>query len=86
YFKKNTAKTFSQFLNEIRIGHACKLLTEENYPVAEVAYLCGFKNISNFNRRFKDIMGYTPTEYQFRQAHELDIKREGALDALARLR
>ena len=86
YFKKNTAKTFSQFLNEIRIGHACKLLTEENYPVAEVAYLCGFKNISNFNRRFKDIMGYTPTEYQFRQAHDLGIRQEGALDGLERLR
>ena len=86
YFKKNTKKTFSEFLNEIRIGHACKLITEEKYPIAEVAFLCGYKNISNFNRRFKTIMGVTPSEYQFRQAHDLDVDEVAPLRNLERWR
>ncbi|MDX2250283.1 MAG: AraC family transcriptional regulator [Bacteroidia bacterium] len=64
YFKRSTQKTFSQFLNEIRIGHACRLLREERFPIAEIGFICGFNNTSNFNRRFKTITGFTPKEYQ----------------------
>ncbi|GGZ41928.1 AraC family transcriptional regulator [Echinicola pacifica] len=63
FFKKHTRKTFSQFLNEIRIGHACKQLIEEAYSVKEVAFDSGYYNISYFNRQFKLITSYTPSEY-----------------------
>ncbi|GAB3647052.1 AraC family transcriptional regulator [Echinicola sediminis] len=63
FFKQHTRKTFSQFLNEIRIGHACKLLIEEGYSVKEVAFDSGYFNISYFNRQFKLITGHTPSEY-----------------------
>jgi AraC-like DNA-binding protein len=51
-------------LNEIRIGHACKLLLEEeNKNITDVAFLSGFNNMSNFNRQFKLIKGKSPTSY-----------------------
>lgn len=63
YFKQHTRKTFSQFLNEIRIGHACRLLIEDQWNIRQTAFACGYDNISYFNRQFKDITHYTPTEY-----------------------
>ncbi|QCR22297.1 AraC family transcriptional regulator [Pontibacter sp. SGAir0037] len=63
YFKQHTRKTFSEFLNEIRIGHACRLLIEDRWNVRETAFECGYDNISYFNRQFKDITGFTPSEY-----------------------
>ncbi len=63
FFKQRTRKTFSQFLNEVRIGGACKLLLSERYTVSEIAYQCGYNNISNFNRQFKAITNYTPQGY-----------------------
>ena len=63
YFKKHTRKTFSSFLNEVRIGHACRLLIEDKWNIRETAFECGFDNISYFNRQFKDITSYTPSEY-----------------------
>jgi len=64
YFKKVTNKTYIQFLNEIRIGHACKLLIEvENKNITDVAFLSGFNNMSNFNRQFKLVKGKSPSTY-----------------------
>ncbi len=64
YFKKITNKTYFEFLNEIRIGYACKILIEEeNKNITDVAFLSGFNNISNFNRQFKIIMGQSPSAY-----------------------
>ena len=63
YFKNHTRKTFIQYLNEIRIGHACKLLMSDNFSVAQICYECGFSNLSNFNRQFKVITGYSPRKY-----------------------
>ena len=64
YFKKVTNKTYVQFLNEIRIGHACKILIEEeNKNITDIAFLCGFNNMSNFNRQFKLIKGKSPSIY-----------------------
>ena len=67
YFKLHTRKTFSTYLSEVRIGHACKLLTEMNYSISQICFNCGFNNISNFNRQFKSIVKYTPKEYMIRQ-------------------
>jgi AraC-like DNA-binding protein len=66
FFKQLTHHTFSDFLNEIRIGFACKLLQQSDLPVTQVAYECGYSNISYFNRTFKKIQGITPREYRQR--------------------
>lgn len=65
YFKKRTNKTFFQFLIEIRIEHACKLLyKDQDLSVSAISELCGFQNIANFNRKFKELKGITPTQYR----------------------
>ena len=64
YFKIRTQKSFTAFVNEIRIGHACKLMAESEESIIQIAYECGFNSISNFNRFFKQIKGVTPREYR----------------------
>jgi AraC-like DNA-binding protein len=64
YFKSRVKKTFSRFLMEVRIGHACKLLAETNRSVADICYNCGFNNFSNFNRHFKSITSRTPMAHR----------------------
>lgn len=64
YFKNATKKTFTQFVNETRIGYACKLLIDGNKNVSQICYESGFNNISNFNRQFRRITGKTPQMYQ----------------------
>jgi AraC-like DNA-binding protein len=64
YFKARSNKTFIDFVNEIRIGHACKLLLEDKWTIAQIAYDSGFDSLSNFNRNFKRYIGHTPREYK----------------------
>ncbi|MCK4746574.1 MAG: AraC family transcriptional regulator [Bacteroidales bacterium] len=64
YFKSRTNKTFVGFLNEIRIGHACKLLMEREKSASEICYESGFNNLTNFNIQFRKIKGMTPLQYQ----------------------
>lgn len=64
YFKLKTGKTYVQFLMEVRIGHACKLLMENEKNVAEVCFSCGYNNASNFHHQFKALKGKTPLQYQ----------------------
>ena len=64
YFRKRTNKTFIQFLNEIRIGQACRLLVNENQSIANICYSCGYNNNSYFIRQFKTITGFTPLGYR----------------------
>ncbi len=65
YFKKRTNKTFFQFLIEIRIENACKLLyNRKDLPVSSISELCGFQNIANFNRKFKELKKVTPSDYR----------------------
>lgn len=63
YFKKITRRTFFVYLNEYRIGHACKLLSEAEFNISEVGFRSGFQSISNFNKQFKIVAGCSPTEY-----------------------
>lgn len=65
YFKIHTGKTLFAFLNEIRIGHACKLMIDENASISNSSYASGFNNLSHFNYQFKKNMKMTPTEYLF---------------------
>ena len=66
YFKNRTKKNFSCFVNEIRIGHSCKLLMEKEVSVSEVCYESGFNNMSNFNKQFKKIVKCTPYNFRLR--------------------
>ncbi|WP_276167450.1 AraC family transcriptional regulator [Zobellia alginiliquefaciens] len=63
YFKKKTRKSFTQYLNEIRLRNACKLLIEGEMQISTVCYQSGFNTLTNFNRQFKALMDITPTEY-----------------------
>jgi AraC-like DNA-binding protein len=64
YFRKRTNKTFIQFLNEVRIGQACRLLINENNSVSDICYTCGYNNNSYFIRQFRKITGFTPLNYR----------------------
>lgn len=64
YFKARANKTFIDFVNDIRIGHACKLLLDNKFTIAQIAYDSGFDSLSNFNRNFKKYIGHTPREYK----------------------
>jgi len=64
FIKKRTGNTFIDSLNEIRLGHATKMLIETTHSVAEISYKCGFNNISNFNRFFKKRKQCTPKEFR----------------------
>jgi len=64
YFKKLTRKTFSQFVNEFRIAHACRLLGDDSLTIAAVSFDSGFNNLSHFNRQFKNITGISPRDYR----------------------
>ena len=63
FFKKSTNKTFTQYVNEIRIGYACKLLYENKSNITMTAYESGFENLAHFNKQFKKVKGITPSQY-----------------------
>lgn len=64
YFKSRTLKTFSRFLNEVRVAYACKLLKEPDCSVTDACFASGFSSLSYFNRRFKAIIGLGPRQFQ----------------------
>jgi AraC-like DNA-binding protein len=64
FFKSRSRKTFSQFIREVRIGHACKLLIDDKLAIKEICYESGFNNFSSFHKYFKMIKGQTPLSYQ----------------------
>ncbi len=69
FFRQRTNKTFFQFLIELRIEHACQLLSgSRDVPISEIAELSGFRSVSNFNRKFRSLKGLTPTAY-FKSMH-----------------
>ncbi|MEN8226325.1 MAG: AraC family transcriptional regulator [Bacteroidota bacterium] len=75
YFKIRANKTFIKFLNEIRISHACRLLVEEDQPVASICYTCGYSNVSYFIKQFKKITGLTPLSYKKEYADQIYLSR-----------
>ena len=63
-FKQTYRMPFKDYLLQIRVGYACKILTEASQNISGIAYDSGFGNISNFNRQFKKIKGITPSQFQ----------------------
>lgn len=63
FFRQHTRKTFSHLLNEVRIEHACRHLRHSKQTISQIAFSCGYTNLSNFNRQFREITGMTPGEY-----------------------
>jgi AraC-like DNA-binding protein len=66
YFRMMTNKSYYDFLIEIRISHACRLLVQDRHPTDALCFECGFRNLSNFYRHFKRITGMTPLVYKRR--------------------
>jgi AraC-like DNA-binding protein len=64
FFKVRTGKTFIDTLNEIRLGNASRMLIDTTQGINEIAFKCGFNNISNFNRIFKKKKDCTPKEFR----------------------
>ncbi|RKD90373.1 AraC family transcriptional regulator [Mangrovibacterium diazotrophicum] len=64
YFKKKTNQTFMDYVKNVRIGIAAKLLTETDKPITHICYECGYNNLANFNYYFKMLMSKTPSEYR----------------------
>lgn len=64
FIKQRTSKSFVDFLTDIRMGFAIRLLIDSSHSVAEIGYACGFNNLSNFNRIFKKKKGMPPSEFR----------------------
>ena len=64
FFKKTTNKSFTQFLNEVRIRNASRLLVQDDISVSSACYAVGYNSITNFNKQFKQIMGATPKSFR----------------------
>ena len=69
YFKKSTKKTYIDFLNEIRVGYACKQLVDSNKNIETICYESGFNTLANFNKQFLKVKKLTPSKYR-KQFHE----------------
>ena len=63
FFKEKSGKSLTEFVSDMRISYACKLLIEGNLSVSQICFESGFNNLSNFNRTFKKHTGFTPTNY-----------------------
>jgi AraC-like DNA-binding protein len=64
FFKKNTGANFFDYSRKLRIGRACKLLSDTGRPVTDICFEVGYANISNFNRHFRPERGVTPSQYK----------------------
>ncbi len=67
FFRRATGNTFVDFVNRVRISRACQLLMDSDRYITDICYEVGFNNVANFNRRFLEIKGMTPSEFR-RQA------------------
>lgn len=64
FFKQHTDRNFVDYLIDIRLGNAARMLVDTTTGISEICYACGFNNLSNFNRMFKVRRGYTPREFR----------------------
>ena len=73
FFRRSTGNSFTDFVNRVRINSACHLLMQTDHYVTDICYQVGFNNVANFNRRFLEIKGMTPTE--FRRQSDQPLRR-----------
>ncbi len=66
FFKLRTGKTLPEYVNALRIGRACEMLAEDRAKITDIAMECGFRNLANFNRRFRDLTKLSPRQYRER--------------------
>lgn len=66
FLRRHTGKTFPEFVNELRVGRACRLLLEDDRNITQICYECGFSNVSNFNRQFLRLKGASPRAFRER--------------------
>jgi len=66
FFKLRTGRTLPEYVNALRIGRACELLSDDKWKVADIAMECGYANLANFNRHFRKITRLPPREYRRR--------------------
>ncbi|WP_309684855.1 AraC family transcriptional regulator [Polaromonas sp.] len=64
FFRRATGNTFTDFVNQVRVNRACQLLMESDRYITDICYEVGFNNVANFNRRFLDVKGMTPSEFR----------------------
>ena len=64
FFKRSTGNSFTDFVNRVRVNNACHLLMQTDHFVTDICYQAGFNNVANFNRRFLEIKGVTPSEFR----------------------
>ena len=64
FFRMRTGRTLSDYIVDIRLGYAARMLVDSTKNISEVCYECGFNNLSNFNRTFKAKRGYTPRDFR----------------------
>ena len=64
FIKKQTKKTYTQIINELRINHASKLLMTSDKPISQICFESGYNNISYFNRKFKEVLKQTPLDFK----------------------
>jgi len=69
FFRRATGNSYTDFVNLVRVNRACHLLMETDRRVTDICYEVGFHNVANFNRRFRDIKGMTPTEFRQQAEH-----------------
>lgn len=73
YFKKNTGKTVTEYINEIRINHAAKMLLESEDKIIDIAGQCGYDNVGYFIKRFRQCKGITPSDYRKGNREKVNI-------------
>ncbi len=64
FFRRATGNSYSDFVNQVRINRACQLLMSTEQYVTNICYDVGFNNVANFNRRFRELKGFTPSEFR----------------------
>jgi AraC-like DNA-binding protein len=76
FFHLHSGRTFPEFVNQLRVGRACRLLAESETKIINIAFACGFANLSNFNRQFQRMKGMTPREFS-RHINRIDVRQPG---------
>ncbi len=86
FFRRATGNTFTDFVNQVRINRACQLLMESERLITHICYEVGFNNVANFNRRFLNIKGMTPSEFRRRVDSRFGMARTFSEEKVSEMR